>query len=247
MTVVAPGNTVRLHQDFDGGAVSALRVTTTARYQVTHFVVPWLTDIRLTLATLLVLTSSWFSVPPWAQRGDRIRLAVVPLVAAASVLVTFLLMALKVGAVGAPRIYNYAYGVFLAGWLASLAAWSGRLRLSAGDGAGAFRAVAAALFALSLFGASNTRGYLGDLVGKETARRFHRQMAQIYGALRDASHAGAREARIPALPRTPASFFGASLGPVATHWQNRCVASFFGLERVAVSADGGYSSAASLI
>ena len=161
-----------------------------------------------------------------------------PTVAAAAVLIPFLLMTLKIGAVGPPRLYNYAYGVFLVGWLVSLAVWSGRLSLSPSGGGGALRAIAAALLVLSLFSASNTRGYLADLTGSE-ARRFHRQMARIHRSLGDASRTGDREVRIPALPRPPASFLSAPLGPNASHWQNRCVAAFFGLERVAVSAGGG--------
>jgi hypothetical protein len=67
VTVVAPGNAVRLDKDFAGGAVSALRVSDAARAQIASYLVPWLMDIRLVLASVLVLTSPWLGVPPWAQ------------------------------------------------------------------------------------------------------------------------------------------------------------------------------------
>jgi len=238
VTVVAPGNAVRLAKDYAGGAVSALRVSNAATAQIGSYLLPWLTDIHLVLASVLVLASPWLGVPPWAQGGSRVRLVAVPAVAAVAVLIPFLLMTLKIGAVGPPRLYNYAYGVFLVGWLVSLAAWSDRLRLSPSGGAGVVRAIAAALLVLSLLSASNTLGYLADLTGSE-ARRFHRQMARIHRSLRDASRDGNREVRIPALPRSPVSFLSAPLGPNASHWHNRCVAIFFGVERVAVSTGGG--------
>jgi uncharacterized protein DUF6056 len=234
VSVVAPGNAVRLTEDFGGGARSLAQITRTLTIQARHYLVPWLTDVRLILGSVLVLTSGSFGPPAWAQEGGRRRLYAVPVIAGVSTLIVFLLMALHVGDPGPPRLYNYVHAVFLVAWLVSLAAWSGPLRLVASTGrAGALRAVAAVLLALSLLAAPNTLGYLTDLAGSQTARGFHQRMQSVYRELRDARQAGVREVTIQALPKTPASFMDATIGSDVSHWHNRCLASFFGLERVA--------------
>ena len=242
VTVVAPGNTVRLNTDFAGGVVTIPRAVDTLRVQAAVYLVPWLTDVRLVLASVLLLTSSAFKASPWAQHGGRTRLVVVPVVAAVSVLIPFLVMALKIGAVGPSRLYSYLYGVFLAGWLVSLAVWSGRFHRSpATSNLGALRAAVAALFVLSLLSAPRMLGYLGDLTGQETAMRFHRETSHIHRSLRTASQAGAQEVSAPALPTVPTSFSVSWIGPDPSHWHNRCVARYFGLQRVRLAPRGNQS------
>ena len=241
VTALAPGNTVRLNRHFAGGAVTARRISEVLRIQFEVYLVPWMTDVRLVLASALVLTSSTLSTPPaWAQRGGRVVLAVVPVVAAVSIMTTFLVMALKVGVMGPSRLYSYTYGVFLIGWLVSLVVWSARLRLSAAfAGSGELRLMVAALFVLSVFSAPRVLGYLGDLTGKETVMRYHRETTRIYRSLRDARQAGEHRVSIPALPRFPASFFATGIGKDPANWHNRCVAGFFGLDSVYVGPGGG--------
>jgi hypothetical protein len=236
VSVVAPGNAVRLAEDFGGGALTLAQIVRTLGTQARQYLVPWVTDVRLILASVLVLTSGAFGEPSWAQQGGRRRRVAVLVVAGVSTLIVVLLMALYVGSPGAPRLYNYVHAVFLAAWLVSLAAWSGPLRLAVVPGrAGALRAVTALLLALSLLAGPNTLGYLTDLTGAQTARGYQRRMESVYRALRDARQAGVREVTVPALPKTPRSFMDSTIDPDASHWQNRCVASFFGLARVAVS------------
>ena len=153
ITVLAPGNGMRIQDDFAGanphGVGTALKVTI---LQITTYIIPWFLDPKLLAASVLLVASPWFrrAMPRWVQTHAVWWRVAIPAAWFLSVGLVLLAVAWAVGALGPARLYNFLYGLFLLGWIATLFVWSRDLA-SASDGPLGSRArlVASLAFALA--------------------------------------------------------------------------------------------------
>jgi hypothetical protein len=240
INALAPGNAVRLEQDFGGGdahnVVGSIKFTIR---QAMAYLIPWLIDGKLLAASVLLAASPWFrrATPRWVCANLDYWRVLIPAVWLLTVCGIFLAMGWAVGLPGPARLYNFAYGVFLLGWIATLFVWTRALAIDGDNEIGArARLVASLVLALGLLTSTNVARGIRDLYGEQNVVRFRSEMQQRFAAVAAAKAKGSNEAVLTLAPRIPESYFQRDIGPDPKHRRNQCVANYFGLRRIWIAA-----------
>lgn len=238
LSLLAPGHDVRMRAEhistIDATQHLSLAVIATAR-QVQNFLLPWITDVKLLAASVLLIASPWFRKikPPWTCQSTSYWKILLPFVWMMSMFVIFVMVAWGIRTVGPDRLYNFAYGVFLTGWFVSLFIWSRGVHPELdGEVSDLVRKLAGLILSVSLLTSPNMLRAVGDFVGEHTVMRYTREMRARYDLLRRSKAEGKREVILTSVPRIPESFFQRDVETDPAHWRNKCVADYFGLAQI---------------
>jgi hypothetical protein len=234
---IAPGNGAR-RAEFPLAANLGVTLQLTIKQGVSN-VIPWILDIRLLAATILMLILAPHSL---IERGRSSRVTtrdiiIVLLTWATAIFAAFAAVSWAIGMKMAPRTLDGIYFIFLAGWFWVLVMVMRRFAERDEPlliAAPLLRRIAVAIFVVAMLLTGNTWKALQDLRG--AAPVYSAAMNARYRSLAAAAARGERDVAVEPLPQKPESFIKYfELREDPDYWENWSVAHYFGLNTVRMS------------
>lgn len=234
---IAPGNGVR-RAEFPLAANFGVTLQLTIKQGVSN-VTPWVLDIRLLSATIVLLILAPRALIERHQSG-RIKtrdIMIVVLTWATAIFSAFAAVSWAIGMKMAPRTLDGIYFIFLAGWfwvlimvMRQFAERDEPLIIASP----LLRRIAVAMFVVAMLLTGNTWKALQDLRG--AAPVYSAAMDTRYSSLAAAAARGEQDATVEPLPQHPESFIKYfELREDPDYWENWSVAHYFGLNTVRMS------------
>lgn len=234
---VAPGNSIR-RAEFPDAANFGVTLQLTIKQGVSN-VIPWVLDIRLLAATVILLVLAPRSLVE-RGRSSRVRtrdIVIVVLTWATAIFAAFAAVSWAIGMKMAPRTLDGIYFIFLTGWFWVLIMVMRRFAERDEPllvAAPLLRRIAVAMFVAAMLLTGNTWKALQDLRGAAPA--YSQAMGARYRSLAAAAARGERDALVEPLPQKPESFIKYfELREDPDYWENWSVAHYFGLDTVRMS------------
>lgn len=232
---VAPGNQVRASFFPSPRVLTAILIS---GRQALQFVPDWIFSVPLLSGSLLLTFHPDISriQPAWvAVFRSGWRQAIIPGLTLFLVAICFAGPAYAMSIPAPTRTLNGAYLIFLVGWFLSLFVLTRRdTALVVGHRwQHTLLAISALFFAGSVTLQGNTRTAITDLATRASDWQHSRH--ERYQLLRTAVDLGA-PAMVPRSPAAPRLFFALDIVESPTAWRNECVAGYFGIPSVVVTA-----------
>ena len=234
---IAPGNSVR-RAEFPLAANIGVTLQLTIKQGVSN-VIPWILDIRLLAATIVLLILAPRALIERRPSG-RITtrdIIIVVLTWATAIFAAFAAVSWAIGMKMAPRTLDGIYFIFLAGWFWVLVMVMRRFAERDEPlliAVPLLRRIAVAMFVAAMLLTGNTWDALQDLRGAAPA--YSQAMGERYRSLAAAAALGERDAAVEPIPQQPESFIKYfELREDPDYWENWSVAHYFGLNTVRMS------------
>jgi Family of unknown function (DUF6056) len=233
VVLVAPGNAIRAAYEADTTNRSSI-VPVSVRV-VRDYLVPWILDFKLWLLTLLICLEPKFASiqPPVAASSRR----VLSLLLCGWLMLLAITLAVPIWvmrAMPAGRTLNFAYGIFVLGWLVLVFIMTRPLAEApiAPALARTLASTALGLFSLLILGSGNTRLAVVDIYSGHVAA-WHRELqVRFLSIALEQSGAHTRVNRLSVMPRV---YFQRDITESPSYWSNRCWSAYFGLESISVA------------
>jgi hypothetical protein len=236
---IAPGNSVR-RAEFPLAANIGVTLQLTIKQGVSN-VIPWVLDIRLLSATIVLLILAPRALIERHQSG-RIKtrdIIIVVLTWATAIFTAFAAVSWAIGMKMAPRTLDGIYFIFLVGWfwvlimiMRQFAERDEPLIIASP----LLRRIAVAMFVVAMLLTGNTWKALQDLRGAAPA--YSAAMDARYSSLAASAARGEQDATVEPLPQQPESFIKYfELREDPDYWENWSVAHYFGLNTVRMSGE----------
>lgn len=238
-TVSAPGNDIRIAQDFtnSGKSVYILRSLLSS---LDHSTLNWVINPTLLALSVLIMTDRKFS----EQSATMVELfsarlscnwpwhILVPGAVLVAIFAGRLVLAYSQSAPIVGRLSNLLFAYYMVGLIVALPFLSAHLqrRRSALPRASAVQSIAAAVFFLGLVSSPNVAAAIDQL--PQSALWWKHDMARRVTAIEQAASSATRIAVLEPLRFSPSLTLAQEFGTDPDNWVNKCAAQFYNLEAI---------------